>query len=289
VTLSPGTSPGQYVQTESYPSTHGSQAEHETFSSSGVKVTSLQTTSPSGTASYTFATPLPVILAPYVAGHSWDVTSTGTSTTGSDTVHETDRIVGIKNITVAGRRLPVLEVAIHHVITESTPSGTVASQTSTGTEYFAPSLGVFVAGSSSEVTQGTTVTNQFRLVSIGTPGTGTAPSGTGSIPSGTGSTPSGGATQGTPTASGPPVITRQPSNATCSLHGSASFSVTATGAPPLHYTWQQEVGDTPTWNDIPGATAMGWTQECTANARLRVVVSNAAGSATSYVVDLTVE
>jgi hypothetical protein len=290
--LQQGTAPGQFVERSSYPSTNSAQAATETFSSSGVVITALQTSAPSGTADYTFATPLPVILAPYTVGHRWDVTSTGTSSTGSDTVHVTDGIAGFTNMSLAGHKtVRVIVVDIDHVITESTPSGTIASQTSTGTEYFAPSLGVFVSGKSTEVTQGTTVTNQFNLSSIGvklpsgSSATGT-PGASGSAP--TGSSSATGATQGA-TGSGPPVITRQPANATCPRHGNASFSVTATGAQPLSYRWQQEVGDTATFNDIPGATAMGWSQECLANARLRVIVSNPVGTTTSYVVDLTVQ
>jgi hypothetical protein len=89
-----------------------------------------------------------------------------------------DLIITVTTMTFAGQTFHVFELGIHHVITESTPSGTVASQTSTGTEYFAPALGVFVAGRSTEVTQGQSITNQFRLAHIGAPTSGPSPAGT---------------------------------------------------------------------------------------------------------------
>ena len=210
IVLRPGTAAGQFVESDSFPSTNSAQIQTETFSSSGVHVTSLQTSSPSGTSSFQFTTPLPVIVAPYVVGRSWSVTSTGTSTSGSDTVQVMDRIAGITKMTLAGTSLQVVQLDIHHIITESTPSGTVR-QESTGTEYFAPLLGVFVSGESTEVTGTRSTTNRFQLVSIGAPTSGSStPTGTPSTPGSTNNPTS--SSQGAPSTGGstaPPACSAQ--------------------------------------------------------------------------------
>jgi hypothetical protein len=83
-----------------------------------------------------------------------------------------------------------------------------------------------------------------------------------------------------------PMITTQPSNQTVTTGQAATFSVVATGTAPLNYQWQK--GSTP----IAGATAASYTSAATTasdnGTAFRVVVSNAAGSATSNAATLTV-
>jgi glucose/arabinose dehydrogenase len=88
------------------------------------------------------------------------------------------------------------------------------------------------------------------------------------------------------TAEQEPEITSHPQNRTVSVGQSASFSVTASGTPPLTFQWQRDGGD------IPGATSATYTL---ANAQLsdngatfRAVVSNDFGDATSNSATLTV-
>lgn len=82
-----------------------------------------------------------------------------------------------------------------------------------------------------------------------------------------------------------PAITDQPDNLTVNAGQSATFQVSATGTPPLSYQWRK--GST----NIPGATSSTYsipsTQVSDAG-NYQVVVSNAAGSATSQVATLTV-
>jgi Tfp pilus assembly protein PilE len=83
----------------------------------------------------------------------------------------------------------------------------------------------------------------------------------------------------------PPTISSEPGNQTVTSGGSASFSVTASGAAPLSYQWRDD-GAT-----VSGATNMSYTL---AGARVNnagsytVVVSNAYGIVTSTVAVLTV-
>ncbi len=76
-----------------------------------------------------------------------------------------------------------------------------------------------------------------------------------------------------------PVITTQPANQTVNLGATATFSVAATGTAPLSYQWYQ--GSTA----ISGATSASYTTPPTTaadnGATFHVVVTNAAGSATS--------
>lgn len=88
------------------------------------------------------------------------------------------------------------------------------------------------------------------------------------------------------TAEQAPEITSQPVNRTVSVGQSASFSVTASGTPPLAFQWQRDGAD------VAGATSATYTL---ANAQLsdngatfRAVVSNDFGSATSNSATLTV-
>src|SRR5262249_41483680 len=52
VTLRPGTKPGQYIETDVFPATGSQQVTIETFSTRGVEVSALQTSSPTGTTNY---------------------------------------------------------------------------------------------------------------------------------------------------------------------------------------------------------------------------------------------
>ena len=273
VTLRPGTVPGEFVETDTYPTTDSQQIQTETYSTTGIGVTGLENTSPSGTLSFEFSPPLPLLKAPYFVGQSWSATSTGSSSSGEDDVQLTDRISDITHLTVAGTTLQVIEVTIHHTIAETTPSGTV-SQESTGTEFFSPLLGVFVSGESTEVTGGKSTTNQFTLQSIGMPISGS-------------STPTG--SPSTPVASGQPVITSQPQNQQVAPYGTASFQVVASGA--ATYEWQYSPDGGMTWVPIQGGTAPGWFQEITPSMNghlFRMVVSNASGQTTSDAASVTV-
>jgi len=84
----------------------------------------------------------------------------------------------------------------------------------------------------------------------------------------------------------PPSITTQPVNRTVAAGQSATFSVTAAGTAPLTYQWQKN------GVNIAGATASSYTTPPATTAdsgsTFRVVVSNAAGSATSNSATLTV-
>jgi hypothetical protein len=84
-----------------------------------------------------------------------------------------------------------------------------------------------------------------------------------------------------------PVITSQPTNMTVNAGASATFSVTATGSPPLTYQWYYQVND-----PITGATNSSYTvtnAQIIANAgTYDVVVGNSFGSVTSSNATLTV-
>lgn len=83
-----------------------------------------------------------------------------------------------------------------------------------------------------------------------------------------------------------PAISTQPASQTVTLGGSVTFSVRASGTPPLSYQWQRNGAN------ISGANAADYTIPSTAasddGVRLRVVVSNNAGSVTSAEAVLTV-
>jgi hypothetical protein len=76
-----------------------------------------------------------------------------------------------------------------------------------------------------------------------------------------------------------PAITTQPANQTITAGQTATFSVAANGTSPLSYQWQKNAVD------IAGATSANYTTPATTTAdsgeQFRVVVSNAAGTATS--------
>jgi glucose/arabinose dehydrogenase len=83
-----------------------------------------------------------------------------------------------------------------------------------------------------------------------------------------------------------PTITTQPASRTVAAGSSVNFSVAASGTAPLSYRWQRD------GVDIPGATSSTYTiasaQSGDNGTRFRVVVSNAAGSATSDEAVLTI-
>jgi len=88
------------------------------------------------------------------------------------------------------------------------------------------------------------------------------------------------------TASQAPSITTHPANQTVSAGGSATFTVVASGTPPLSYQWQRN------GVDIAGATSSTYTLSNVSSAdngaRFRARVTNSAGSATSNEATLTV-
>lgn len=83
-----------------------------------------------------------------------------------------------------------------------------------------------------------------------------------------------------------PQITSHPANATVVVGQAATFTVGASGAPPLVYQWQRNNVD------IPGAAAASYTiaspQPSDDGARFRVNVSNSAGNVFSNEATLTV-
>lgn len=84
----------------------------------------------------------------------------------------------------------------------------------------------------------------------------------------------------------PPVITAHPANTTVVAGQSATFTVSASGTPPLSYQWQKN------GSNIPGATNASYTTPPTtlsdSGSTYRAVVTNAFGSATSNAATLTV-
>ncbi len=87
----------------------------------------------------------------------------------------------------------------------------------------------------------------------------------------------------TPTA---PAITTQPASQTVSAGQTATFTVAATGTPPLSYQWQKNGAS------VSGATSSSYMTPAATTAdngaQFRVVLSNTAGSVTSGAATLTV-
>jgi hypothetical protein len=89
-----------------------------------------------------------------------------------------------------------------------------------------------------------------------------------------------------------PTITTQPASASVTVPATATFTVVAAGTPSPTYQWQVSIDNGVTFSDITGATVNSYTTPPTvitdSGKRYRVVVSNAAGSATSDAATLTV-
>ena len=88
------------------------------------------------------------------------------------------------------------------------------------------------------------------------------------------------------TASQAPTITTQPASQTVPAGGTATFTVAASGSPPLSYQWQRNSVD------IPGATSASYSlpsvTTADSGARFRARVTNSAGSVVSNEATLTV-
>lgn len=83
----------------------------------------------------------------------------------------------------------------------------------------------------------------------------------------------------------PPVILTPPTSLTCFAGQTATFTVEASGTPPLAYQWQKDA------TELAGQTSATLTLadvQLTAAGGYRVIVSNAAGSITSAVATLTI-
>jgi hypothetical protein len=93
-------------------------------------------------------------------------------------------------------------------------------------------------------------------------------------------------------ASGPITILASPTDRTVPAGASASFRVTAAGAPPLTHQWQRSNDGGSTFIDVAGATASTYATPpltlADSGAQFRVRVSNAFGSALSDPATLTV-
>jgi glucose/arabinose dehydrogenase len=89
-----------------------------------------------------------------------------------------------------------------------------------------------------------------------------------------------------PTGTGAPQIALQPANRSVPIGGTATFTLSATGASPLSYQWQKN------GVDIPGATSSSYTTPPAAlsdnNSTYRCRVSNSVGTVTSNSATLTV-
>jgi phosphatidylinositol-3-phosphatase len=83
-----------------------------------------------------------------------------------------------------------------------------------------------------------------------------------------------------------PTITSQPASATVEIGESATFSVEATGSPPLRYQWRRN-GVTVT-GATSGTYSTGPTSAGDSGVSFTVVVSNSAGAVTSGAATLTV-
>jgi hypothetical protein len=96
----------------------------------------------------------------------------------------------------------------------------------------------------------------------------------------------GGGSKSTPPPDPPPAITQQPANQSVKVGQTAIFTVVATGTAPLSYQWQKNGAA------IPSATAASYTTPAATladdGAIFQVIVTNAAGVATSDGAELTV-
>ena len=91
----------------------------------------------------------------------------------------------------------------------------------------------------------------------------------------------------------PPQITQQPVSVSVQEPDTATFSVTALGAPPFSYQWQRSDNGGAGWVDIAGATTRTYTTAATSLSSddgdlYRVIVGNPDGATTSAAATLTV-
>jgi glucose/arabinose dehydrogenase len=90
-----------------------------------------------------------------------------------------------------------------------------------------------------------------------------------------------------PSGTGAPQIVTHPTNKSVSVGGTATFTVTATGASPLSYQWQKN------GVNVPGATAASYTTPAALpadnNSSYRCRVSNSLGMVVSNAATLTVQ
>jgi len=90
----------------------------------------------------------------------------------------------------------------------------------------------------------------------------------------------------------PPTISQQPQNATVNAGATATFSLTALGAPPFTYRWERSTDGGSSWTLIVGAADRTYTTPATAavdnGTRFRAVVGNPDGETTSQAAILTV-
>jgi hypothetical protein len=88
-----------------------------------------------------------------------------------------------------------------------------------------------------------------------------------------------------------PVITNQPQSQTNVVGTTATFTVEASGTPPLAYQWQRDVTGFQAWTDLAGSIdpVLRLTNITVSDTlTYRVVVTNSEGSVTSAVANLTV-
>jgi Immunoglobulin domain len=99
--------------------------------------------------------------------------------------------------------------------------------------------------------------------------------------------PTGDAPSTSTNANSPPSITIQPANQTVIAGQAATFSVTASGAAPLSYQWQND--GLPVSGAISSTYVIATTTTSESGSRFTVVVSNGAGSTTSATATVTVD
>jgi hypothetical protein len=89
-----------------------------------------------------------------------------------------------------------------------------------------------------------------------------------------------------------PVVTTQPNAASVTVGGTATFTAAASGDPTPSVQWQLQAPGSPSWQDYPGATGTTFVLHVSAagydGSKVRAVFTNAAGSATTDAVRLTV-
>lgn len=89
-----------------------------------------------------------------------------------------------------------------------------------------------------------------------------------------------------------PSFSTQPQDAATTTGGSVLFSASGTGTPPVSFQWQRSMDNGNTWTAIPGETSSALSLNNAtlgdADARFRIVATNAAASVNSQTAKLTV-